>query len=73
MMMFGNSFAGENFAPIASLYVYGTDSSQIVSMDKLCLTEEVTQASIEKAKKNMAKAITGEISKRKPLTVKPSS
>lgn len=63
---------GATFAeldPIAVTHVNETETSQIISMDKLRLIEEVTPESIGKAKRNMIRVLEGLISKRKPLTV----
>ena len=65
--MIGTAFA--ELDPIAAIHVNETETSQIISMDRLRLTEDVTSESIGKAKRNMARALKGEISKRKPLTV----
>lgn len=65
--MTGTAFA--ELDPIAATHVNETEDSQIISMDMLRLTEEVTSESIGKAKRNMARALEGLISKRKPLTV----
>ena len=67
IVMAGTSFAEVD--PIAAIHVNETETSQIISMDKLRLTEEVTPESIGKAKRNMARALEGLRSKRKPLTV----
>ena len=55
--------------PVAAIYIAETETSQIISMDLLRLTEEVTPETISWAKYNMDRAVKGELSKRKPLTV----
>ena len=55
--------------PIAAADVAITENSQIISMDLLRLTEEVTSESIGRTKYNMERILRGELGKRKPLTV----
>ena len=54
--------------PISELYFYETDKSKIVPVEKLRIIEKVTPESVARAEKNMQRVLTGEISKRKPLT-----
>ena len=63
----GSAFA--ELDPIAATHVNETETSQIISMDILRLTEEVTSESIGKAKLNMARALEVVRAKCKPLTV----
>ncbi|MBQ6001646.1 MAG: hypothetical protein IJL18_02195 [Synergistaceae bacterium] len=55
--------------PLSELYFYETDKSKIIPVEKLRIVETVTPESVARAEKNMWRALTGEISRRKPLTV----
>ena len=54
--------------PIAAIYVAETETSQIISMDLLRLTEKVTSESISRTKYDMERTLKGELPKSKPLT-----
>ena len=55
--------------PVSELYFYETDKSKIVPIENLRIVEHVTPESVARAEANMWRALTGAISRRKPLTV----
>ena len=75
-----SSSIGDNHAPmqksslkidtIADKYIHETRRSIVVPVERIHLTENVSSLSIERAKRNMQRALNGFMSKREPLTVR---